>query len=601
MKELTLLSNNTKPIVLRLSEAKKTYTIEEILNVQNKVYSDVRYSIKLDSDQDIKKVDVYVNGENVSSTYYEGIIQILDEDKKFLFEDSLGMIQISLAVLYLNNVQEWYYSEYASVLVKSDNKGKAIKPILKYIYENQDEYLRQEAISTQSGIHDNNRYEDFHSQIIMLEEIVNIYESSYGFFMANCRNKLERVEILDRVDKLQEISSKTIQYIANHPEYLQNSVSGIKYGSRYFLPTKTMMMQKRFTNDIYENRVVMSFLEHIHDYIRVLMAKIQSYLQMIPFENESEDGYIVSTYILYLNANEVLKGYCDKLEFLENHFETLIYSYKQILNVGRVPMIKRPDATAIFMNLPQYKKIYLCILKWLDKTGYDLTNEQVLLSFVDAPAIYESYTLIKLVNFVKEMGFRLVESKKVVYPKSAKWKYKNRSFNNTYIFEDNESRFTLYYEPIIYNKDMYSINQLALYRNNSVSLSKDSEEERNGHYYVPDYVLKYEKNNYERYLICDAKFSPKNTVRYTKIPELAFKYLTSISTTKVDARIAGLCVFYGINDSNDIMESFFDRKLENGQSIIPEIELFPLSENSTGTVQMQNAKEMLRYLFDDID
>ena len=57
-----------------------------------------------------------------------------------------------------------------------------------------------------------------------------------------------------------------------------------------------------------------------------------------------------------------------------------------------------------------------------------------------------------------------------------------------YIFTNEDSRITLYYEPVIYDEDRTNVNGISLYRNNSISLNRETDDERQGHYYVPDYV-----------------------------------------------------------------------------------------------------------------
>ena len=427
-----------------------------------------------------------------------------------------------------------------------------------------------------------------------MEDIAKEYESSYGYFMANCRYKLEQKEVLDRVEKLQYIDSKTIQYITQHPEYLRREAAGIKYGMQMFLPSKTLMKQNSITYDIYENRVVMGFLRHVLSELRSLKERISSYLEAINYLPETEDGYIVSSYILYLNAKEVLNEFLDKLDGLEVQYQYLVSSYSRILQVSDISMFKPPEPTAIFLNLPQYNRIYICIRRWFSKQGYNLVNERVILDISSAPAIYEAYVLIKMVNHIREYGYELKESKNVIYPKQTGWLYKNNSYNNTYVFENDHSSITLYYEPVIYDEDRSSINGIGLYRNNSVSLSRESEEEMKGKYYVPDYVLKYSEDGKDTYMICDAKFTRRNNVKYKLMPGLTYKYLTSISTVTENASIKGLYIFYGVNEGIDNSGSFYDKQLRTDRKIEPRIEMIPLSEAMSYADQSKNAMKMLR-------
>jgi hypothetical protein len=157
--------------------------------------------------------------------------------------------------------------------------------------------------------------------------------------------------------------------------------------------------------------VVISFLEYILNEVENLSEKIQEYINLLCTETVVDDGYIVSSYLLYANAREALDEFQNRILELKRQYQKLVASYSKILVVRRVTMAKRPEPSAIFMNLPQYNRIYECILRWFGKTGYDLINERTMISFTHAPAIYEAYVLIKLITQIKEFGYDLIESK----------------------------------------------------------------------------------------------------------------------------------------------------------------------------------------------
>lgn len=591
--DILLCSEEGKNTIIKLNNEKKHYVVEEILNIHIRVYDDLKYEIELRDDEDIKNVAVYVNGDRKESVFVNNKIIFVD-DSAFCFDGIIGFAQMSFHIIYTNGSDKWLYSDYLSVLIKSSSTNVTIDSMLKYVYKNQIDILRSEGTITDLGDSFDKSFDDFWSQIVLIEEISNVYESNYGYFMANCRYKLEQTEVLDRVEKLQYVDSKTIQYIVQHPEYLKREVTGIRYGRQTFLPSKTVMKTNHITYDIYENQVVMSFVKLIYDEIVSLKEKVEKYLSIISIEPEAEDGYIVSSQLLYLNAKEVLAEFLENLNELEKKYQNLVSSYSRVLKVTIINMGRQPEPTAIFLNVPQYNRVYMCIRRWFGRVGYDLINEKIMLDFSDIPTIYEAYVLIKLINQIRDCGYELKESKHVIYPRNPNWKYINKRYNNTFIFKDDNSEVVLYYEPIIYDEDRSFVNGIQLYRNNSVSINRESEEEMQGHYYVPDYIIKHVEDDKEKYIICDAKFTGKNTVRYKKIPDLSFKYLTSISTLTEKAEIRGLYVFYGLNEEDTRGQSFYDRQNRSKKRIEPHIELVPLSEIISYAEQTDNAKNMLK-------
>lgn len=592
IQSIKLIPDTGNYISLQLHKERKPYTVEEILSVTHKVYEDVRYEFELDCDDKVNDAFVYINGENVDAIYLNGRFTFPKATNYGIFGGILGFVQISIRILGEGDAEEWYYSEYASVLVKATKRSRNLDAMLKYIYENQDDILMKNSSLLGSGDDMKESHSDFWAQILLLEEIVNVYESSYGYFKANSRHKLERVESVEQVEKLQYIEAKTIQYMTQHPEFLKKEITGIRYGKQTFLPDKTLVLHNKMTQDIYENQVVVSFLQKVVWDTSSLVKHIKEFLALLEVEKKEENDYIVSSYLLYMNAVDTLKGFLKRIDIVETKLKTLLVSYERILNVTSIDCSKQPSPTAIFLSVPQYNKVYMCILKWFKKVGYELERERVMLDFINAPSVYEAYVLIKLVNQIKSLGFTLVDSQKVVYPKNGNWLYQNKEYNNTYYFANEEQSVVLYYEPIIYDMDMQWVNNISLYRNNTTSLSRDNDEERRGHYYVPDYVIKAELNGEERYIICDAKYSRVEKVRSKLAPDIAYKYIFSISPSKDNAQIIGVDIFYGITEDASSTVSFYDK--EFGKKIKPFMNMIPFSEDVSVECQESNILQVIQ-------
>ncbi len=592
MEQIILRPSTGGEINLIMSPYKPIHSAEEVLKVCKSVCEDVEYEIELTSDDSLFAVRVFINGEEQESYTYGNKIVFGYENQR-IFANIYGFAQIAL-LIKKPNAEQWFYSEYVSVLVRPSDKNRSVSLMLKYIYANMEDYLFQEM--THPGIGKEEVSRDFWSQIILLEEVANVYEGNYGYFMANSRYKLDKKEVLDRTEKLQHVDAKTIQYMVRHPEYLDRSVVGISYGSQTYLPRKTLMTQNVITYDIYENQVVIGFLNQMFLIIEDLKSTVQRFMDSVIVNETADNGYIVSSFIIYENAAEQLREFMQRIMLLEEKYRQLLMSYTRILDVTYSNNFVMPKPTAIFMNVPQYNRVYSCIMKWNKRNVYDFEKEQMLMNFFNAPEIFETYSLIKLVDYIRESGYVLKEAKHVQYPKRADWRYEQKNCNNTYIFENESSTITLYYEPIIYDQDSREINGIGLFRNNRISLNNESDEERRGHYYVPDYLLKYSDEDKENYIICDAKFSSNTKVRHKIIPSLTYKYITSISTIEANAELKGLFVFYGIVDDYANHESFYDVQLETVKEIKPYIKLVPISEEIPYAYQENNAYEMLRKL-----
>ena len=573
-----LCNRNGPQIEVPLYDEKRQYSAEVILNTKLRVYEDAEYFIFMDEGSD--SVSVYLNGSELK-TYNEGknIVLISPENREKIFMGMIGFVQISLRFDQTDGTELWRHSDYLAVMVPSSRKNQSIDDMLGYIYKNQSDFLlRSVSITKAKEMGTKLSIGDFASQISVLQEIVGIYENCFGYFKVNSRCKLDVEYIVDRTDRLQTVGAPTIQHMIQHPEHLKQSPIGIRVGRQVFLPDKTLTTRNRITRDIYENRVIVSFLKRVLDDTVALERKILSYVNQITIEKGDEEGYMLSAIILYNNARKVLEGYCTEIISLRNKIERLYLSYSRIFSIAADNLILQPKPTAIFLSVPQYNKIYTSIIRWFARTGYDLENERALLNLYSAPDIYELYVLLRMIYWFKSKGYSLLKSFNIRYPMESVWNVKNKEYNNTFCLEKDGCEITIYYEPVIYDEPRPSINGISLYRNNTVSFSEDTDEERAGHYYTPDYLIKTVKNGITSYSICDAKFSKKDKVRFNLMPGLAYKYLYSVSPAD-DSELISMNIFYALADGAATPSNFYDK--EKDRKIYPITNMVPISSEMT--------------------
>ncbi|MBE5897255.1 MAG: DUF2357 domain-containing protein [Lachnospiraceae bacterium] len=592
-KGLKATSENGDVNILELKNEKNTYSVERVLEVSDHVCEDLEYEIELWIDEEYDCLYLYLNDEYIGKQYKNSSVQF-DITEKRIFKDIIGFARFSVKLEKESAPDKWFYSDYVSVLIRPTNKNRNIDEMLKYIYENQEEILTRDVNILSSGNNYNNSYNDFWSQVVLLEGIVKVYEECYTYFKVNSRNKLATVEVVDRADKLQYVDSKTIQYIIQHPEYLRQETNGIRHGKQTFLPTKTLMFQNRMTRDIYENRVVLSFLKHVISDLESFSKNLDEYINGIELANRADNGYIVSSYLIYVNAKEILVSFREKVIELGDKLNQLWVEYSDIFGDIEQELPVCPKPTSIFLTVPQYNRIYTCIHNWYIRSGYELRREKVMLSFMNAPQIYEAYVLVKLINQIQQLGYNLVCAKFVEYPSVGGMKDEPKPYNNTFLFESDGQKITLYYEPHIYCEDRSDINGISLYKNNTIKFDTKTNIEKHNYCYVPDYLFKVSTLDGDRYVICDAKYTYIGKVKSMYFPLLSYKYLFSISTLSKKDCVKGLSIFYGLTDGDAKIENFFDKELN--YKIEPFAQIMPLSELMSYSRQDINIKYILEKL-----
>lgn len=550
------------------------------------IFSDLSYEFALSREEmiDVQDVNVYINDVHEPSVYNDGRIMFpgRGSNDRRIFMDCYGFVEISLVIFDTDGNEYRYNTEYLPVLVRRGELNNAVKAMVNYVYSNQEWLLLNGEPKAKSPANlKESGYQNLSAQIILAEEIAIVYESSFGYFKANSRFKIDKISKVDQFEHLQYVTPATVQFITTHPEELRriSSYSGIRIGKSVYQPVKTLSMHNERSYDIYENQVVLGFIRKMIDSIEELYEHCRSLLEQIPGNENYGDEYIYSSFFMFAETKRMLENGLACLTNLRTKFARLWTMYSGVLKIKPETMINEPGPSRIFLSVPQYNRIFIQIHKWFRFGIYDFTRENFMLSFIKISSLYEGYLLAKMIAYFKNRGYVLENKKKFTYPVRRNWKYKNTNCVNTFFFRSDRYKLTLYYQPVIYDTDDIGINGIGLNRNNSIPvLNEDSNNDRlGGHYYSPDYLIKIEDDSSARYLILDAKFSDLVRVRRYHVRNLAFKYLFSISSVRPADTVAGLCVIYGKCTDSNQMQSAYDKQLPN-QQITPVTELLPLIE-----------------------
>lgn len=550
----------------------------------------------------IADVRVYVNDVLESSVYNNGRIYFPSRgiSNRRIFLDCYGFAELSITLILVDGQECTLNSEYLPILVRREELNNSVEAMARFVYNNQEWLLLngERKPKKPSGLKENG-YRSLATQILLAEEIAAIYESSYGYFKANSRFKLEKMSVIERLERIQYVTQGTLSYTATHPEYLRqvNSTQGIFIGNRVYQPQKTETVQNTRSYDIYENRVILAFLRNMIDSVQSLQGYCCNLLSKIPNDEDYSSEYIYSSFFMFSETRKMIEDGKTQLGKLSEKFTYLWGMYSDILRIPLDQHIVPPRPTAIFLSVPQYNRIFVRIHQWFSFGIYNFSKEHFMLSFIKISALYESYLLAKFLCYFRDRGYSLESSRRCVYPVSKRWKYKNTSVRNTFVLKNDQKRITLYYQPVIFDTDQRSVNGIGLYRNNSISVYAGNEDDcrQGGHYYVPDFLIKIEENGDSRYMIVDAKFSDYSSVRRYYVKDLVFKYLFSISPIEENELVCGLCIMYGKCKSKERLQTAYDKQIL-GTEIYPFIEIFPLIEGIDSAGQYEKMDRLLKKL-----
>lgn len=588
---IQLIAERLEPLELPFHDCRKMGSYSDIFDVESLyVYCDAKYSAKVITQDKLQRITLLLNGNEVQSIFDYESQTIRFHDESFgerIFQECFGYVQI--AAIYEDEFgQHKVESNYIQVMVKKGRQNDSICRMVDFVYKNNPDLLYGKPISKNSSDLKDFADKTIESYVKLLADILKTYDSNYCYFKTNARYKTTPNEVVDNLEKLQYVSTNTLQYIAMHPDQLQktNIPVAIKIGNSRYLPRKTLIVDSAKTYDIFENQIIVGFLKHLQTETVSIKQKLLSLEQGIPRKRIETKDYILSTIFVYKNIASVLKLIIEKVDALYQKASDLYSAYAKILPVSNQLIMGVPCMSHVFRSIPQYHQIYNCIEAWFLKGAFSLEREKFILSFMKTSQLYEVYVLSKMFSYLDKAGFCLDSSEKILYPKPQPF-FENTTCNNCFKYQtkDGSIKITLYYQPVIYKKDMQHVAGIGLYRNTSISFPKNSDYygmvSTTGTYYTPDYLLKIENTNDPliQYVIADAKLSRTKTVKMRYAVEVIYKYLFSISPLQSNSSISSLFIFNGFLDEDQQQDDIYPiHDNDPNYAIFPRAEIVSLTE-----------------------
>ncbi|MBR6769822.1 MAG: hypothetical protein IKM28_01005 [Lachnospiraceae bacterium] len=588
---LTLLPYGRQPfsICLSLQEDESSREVMRELPADSPgIFSDLSYELLLNDNESsaIQEVQVYVNDMYEPSIFHQGKIcfpgsKISD---RRIFLDCYGFVKLRLIFIREDGSQSHFCSDYLPVLVKQGQLNESVKAMVSYVYQHQELlFLEGGRIKNPSDFREGNhrkQNKNLADYLLLAEEIADVYEKSYGYFKENCRSYLEKTAVIESMERLHTITPETLRYLAVHPEQLKLTGinGGIRTSGRFYQPQKALSVQNIPSYSIEENRVILGFLQKMVREVSLLQEECILLLQQTPEYTHNDFEYLSSFVVMFTETRKGLEDRIRQLSRLYQQFLKVRESYQYILQIPVEQLFHIPQPTPVFRTVSPYYNIFIQIRRWFYLGNYDFAKERYMLSFRNISSLYESYLLLRIIEYLTKQGYTCDEARQCIYPVSERWKYKNTDGKNTFCFSDTRKQITLYYQPVIFDTDCSSVNGIGLYRNNSIPAFIHGEEQYSGgHYYVPDYLVKITEAGVSNYLVIDAKFSEIKNIKRYYLKDLVFKYLFSISPVSEKDRIAGLCIIYGKCTGQEKRQSVYNRCLP-GHTIQPFAEILPLME-----------------------
>lgn len=456
------------------------------------------------------------------------------------------------------------------------------------------EYDTTEGTMKLRGIKDYQYNIGEYSAVDYNDELLVSYKNNFAYFKTQGKHTIKRTEVLVPYEKVKQVSRDSFNWILQNADQLAAVpyTSGIQFHGKNFLPYQVRTDASRKSWNVYENRVIIGFLN-----TALLNAKQVSAEFDRDVLNEERvisriHGSFPKEYrapIITIKSLQI--SFCrlllKKLDCLIDTLQSVGKQYSSLFDVQPLVLNTLPRKTNTFCEIKPYAQVFEIIVRWFRYGEYSLEKERLILQVKTLDKLFEYYCLLRLLKLLADNGYQKANVKEPVFKfdyVSADEHYQNeKDVANTYLLSNGEVTATLYYQPVI--SAVQFENDLTLFRTTKPPAG-------NPDYYTPDFVLKFASSeDDEEYAIFDAKFSSRANIKKHSLPEVIRKYSCEISAASRSSAPKMVWVLQGrVNGSENAIWKYHNSQLASTYRPI----------TSFGIVSINTAVEIRQRLWNEI-
>jgi hypothetical protein len=529
------------------------------------VFDDVTYGVflRLTDENELRylvEVDTTVAGAVTRETDLSDNTRAMRDIRLFyshsMFSHVMGLTYVTVTVRYERD-EKTFYTRPISVChrasAETENLNRMTGFVLdegRWLFENDgaaEDFSRRGKDSQLARF--------FNERLEAVRRVIQVYSYNAHFFASNSRARLVQKGAVENFEKLTNLTYDTISFIAQHPEELlpTHTNSGIRHGSKSFLPKRTLVVRNDFDRDIYENRIVVSFLRTIGAALDASLKEAAALEEKIPALVNAPENWVNTSEIVVRQAEDILSDIRRRTLDAQKEVRHLAQKFREFLPVTEVAVSRVPRPSPLFASVTQYRQIYDVIKIWFEEEKRSMPDNYFIVDFSRSSNVYEYYCLLRIFACLEEAGWIMTEKSRLPwknpYQSVADDVSEERCYN-FFEFARGASLLSLYFEPLVSSRAENNFG-LGLVRNSTAKLVRVDEDLKlrkdrsNPLFYSPDFVLRKTEGGKSKYLILDAKYSAKSTVIESELLDLVFRYLLSVSPVAEEDEIWGLSALCG--------------------------------------------------------
>lgn len=490
-----------------LKEKFENNVIEDIFIDSFKSYK-IELHFELEEVDRVEKCDIIISGETFTLDN-DDEVNIFKTERGNYFNCIYGYSYLIFKIYYKNGEEKFIFSDLIEVLFEEkleEHSNKLVTKMIEFI-ETYDTFEKFSLDEVKHSIINANKSpkRNLNLQVIIakIEQIIKVYKECKPYFLNNLRFKIIEKEKKVDLEKASYISIKTLNGIISNVDELipHDKETFIKdINKKSYLPKKVVVDNNFIEYNILENKMVLSFLVNILNFINDNILRIK---EDPKFKTNAKVKKEEEFYCYRDNIVGTIQLYYNQLVNLQKEVEYLYFEYSKLMKCDIINFYSLLPMTQIFKTYHHYRhrRIYELFIDWFEICGQVYLKYNIFTTFYTLDDLYEYFCLVKLKKIFIELGFKIVKEDEYQYKAKT---FISRGVNTFVLYDEKGNRVTLYYQPFIYNNK--STNSLKLIR-----------VKNNNNYYNPDFIIQIKKYNEEKEHIytLDAKWK-KNIDKTTE-------------------------------------------------------------------------------------
>jgi hypothetical protein len=378
--------------------------------------------------------------------------------------------------------------------------------------------------------------EDSGNKLALLNEIVNFIVKKQSLFIQDHKYIWEQEMGLS--DQGQPTGPDSVHFLLTHLDHLTPSnieKANVLINNRAYVTKQVPQEQIVKNADVFENRVIYSFLFSGLQYLHTLKTNIISSMET-PEDSalkvtDKSSEFVSFDHVLKLYKKEILLHHIKEINILQNQIKNIINLYDKYIKVKLISHL-RPKFTPFVSSRPHYRKTFEMIHLWHAANAPDLSNNNFIMGLRSLTTIYEFFCLLALNKVINNVfDYQLIDTQYIRYDENTSYQGKiterpTNVINNLFVYSDGSTTLSIKYEPHIYQyREGISLPGDLINTSNKRRHTKYG-----SHYYCPDFVLNFINPSWSNPLVIvlDSKYQNLDNVLKYSLPETEQKYLRDI-------------------------------------------------------------------------